>query len=271
MKKIAVISDIHGNLEALKTILLDIKKRGIEQIYCLGDTIGKGTRPNECLDLLKNTTMVYGNWEDFFNNRICSSNSAWERYNLLNEQLSKENKTRLKTLQLCCEIYISGRLVRMFHANPNNAWDNILSIDRIDDIYSLFLPTENTSDNVADVIIYEHTHMQNLLKLYNRTLINVGSVGNAFDVIRNERKDGNAKNTTNADYLIIEGQINSKEYSDIRYEFVSLKYDINQELEDSKNNPEFDNYSRELLTGKFRNINKYKDNFEKSYYDITNL
>jgi len=271
MKKIAVISDVHGNLEALKTVLLDIKERGIEQIYCLGDTIGKGTRPNECLDLLKDTIMVYGNWEDFLNNKICSSNNALERYNLLNEQISQENKERLRNLPLCYELYISGRLVRMFHATPNNAWDNILSIDRIDDLYSQFLPTKNTSNNIADIVVYAHTHMQNLMKLYNRTLINVGSVGNSFDVIRNEDKDGDIRNTITANYLIIEGEINSKEYSDIRFEFVSLNYDINKELSESVNNPEIDSYSSELLTGKFRNINKYKNNFEKSYYDITKL
>lgn len=268
MGKIAIISDIHGNLEALKTVLNDIEKKDIQQIYCLGDTIGKGTRPNECLDLLKNTIMVYGNWEDFFNNKICSSNTAWERYNLLNKQLSKENKDRLKSLPLCCELYISGRLVRMFHATPNNAWDSVLPIDRIGDIYNIFLPSKNTSDNIADVVVYAHTHMQNLMKLYNRTLINVGSVGNAFDIIRNKEKDGNNKNTTTANYLIIEGDIDSKEYSDIRFEFVSLNYDINKELEDSKENPEFEKYSSELLTGNFRNIEKYKENFEKSNYDI---
>ena len=271
MDKIAVISDVHGNYEALKTVLKDIKEKGIEQIYCLGDTIGKGTKPNECLDLLKDSIMVYGNWEDFFNNKICSNDSAWKRHNLLNSQLSEENKARLKSLPLCYEIYISGRLVRLFHANPNNAWDNVLPIDRIDDIYNLFLPTENTSENIADVVIYAHTHMQNLMRLYNRTLINIGSVGNAFDVIRNKEKDGNCKNTTNADYLIIEGELNSKEYADIRFEFVSLKYDLEKELENSKENPEFEVYSKELLNGEFRNVNKYKSNFEKSHYDITNL
>ena len=65
MEKIAIIADVHGNYEALKTVLIDIEKRGIKQIYCLGDVIGKGSRPNECLNLLKNCIMVYGNWEDF--------------------------------------------------------------------------------------------------------------------------------------------------------------------------------------------------------------
>lgn len=106
------------------------------------------------------------------------------------------------------------------------------------------------------------------MKLYNRILINVGSVGNAFDIIRNTIKDGKCENTTNADYLIIEGKLNSKKHSDIRFEFVSLNYDRNLEIERNKNNPEVEDYSKELLTGKFRNIEKYKNNFDKSQYDI---
>lgn len=96
MEKIAIIADVHGNYEALKTVLADIKKRKIKQIYCLGDVIGKGSRSNECLNLLKNCIMVYGNWEDFFNHKIYETNLSKERYELLNEQLSKENKDRLK-------------------------------------------------------------------------------------------------------------------------------------------------------------------------------
>lgn len=215
--------------------------------------------------------MVYGNWEDFLNNKICSSVPSLNMYNLLYEQLSEDNKAKLKTLPICLELYISGRLVRMFHASPDDAWKEVLEIDRLDDLYNQFLPTKNTSKNIADVVIYGHTHMQNLMKLYNRTLINVGSVGNALDGIRNEKKDGDSRNTTNADYLIVEGKLNSKEYSDLRFEFVSLKYNIGNVLKEIENIPEFEKYSKELLTGKYRNINKYKENFEKSFYDINNL
>lgn len=268
MNKIAIISDVHGNYEALKTVLADIEKRKINHIYCLGDVIGKGSRSNECLDLLKNCTMTYGNWEDFFNKKSCVNELDEKRYKLLDKQLSKENKDRLKTLPLCYEIYISGRLIRMFHATPSNSRDNVLEIDRIDKMYKQFLPTKHTNNEIADVVIYAHTHTQNLMKLYNRTLINVGSVGNAFDIIRNKGKDGKYENTTNADYLIIEGEIDSKEHADIRFEFVSLNYDRNLELQESKTNPELESYTKELLTGKFRNIEKYKNNFDESYYDI---
>lgn len=60
MKKIAIISDIHGNLKALETVLKDIEKRKITTIYCLGDIIGKETHSKECLALIrKKCDLVY--------------------------------------------------------------------------------------------------------------------------------------------------------------------------------------------------------------------
>ena len=46
----ALISDIHGNLEALEVVLDDIKSQGITEIFCLGDIIGYGPNPRECID-----------------------------------------------------------------------------------------------------------------------------------------------------------------------------------------------------------------------------
>ncbi|MDA1015123.1 MAG: metallophosphoesterase family protein [Planctomycetota bacterium] len=46
----AIISDIHGNLEALESVLADIKSRNIDEIYCLGDIVGYGPNPRECID-----------------------------------------------------------------------------------------------------------------------------------------------------------------------------------------------------------------------------
>lgn len=50
--KRALISDIHGNLEALNAVLADIADQGVSEIYCLGDIIGYGPNPRECLDLV---------------------------------------------------------------------------------------------------------------------------------------------------------------------------------------------------------------------------
>ncbi len=47
---IAIISDIHGNFEALEAVLADIDRRGIKDIICLGDVVGYGASPGDCLD-----------------------------------------------------------------------------------------------------------------------------------------------------------------------------------------------------------------------------
>ena len=48
----AIISDIHGNLEALQAVLADIDEQSVDEIYCLGDIIGYGPNPRECIDLV---------------------------------------------------------------------------------------------------------------------------------------------------------------------------------------------------------------------------
>ena len=48
----ALISDIHGNLEALRAVLEDIAQHDVEATYCLGDTVGYGPNPRECLELV---------------------------------------------------------------------------------------------------------------------------------------------------------------------------------------------------------------------------
>ncbi|MBL8849676.1 MAG: metallophosphoesterase family protein [Planctomycetaceae bacterium] len=48
----AIISDIHGNLEALEAVLADIQQQNVADIYCLGDILGYGPNPRECLDLV---------------------------------------------------------------------------------------------------------------------------------------------------------------------------------------------------------------------------
>lgn len=50
--KRAIISDIHSNLEALEAVLKDIQSQGIDEIYCLGDIVGYGPNPRECIDLV---------------------------------------------------------------------------------------------------------------------------------------------------------------------------------------------------------------------------
>ena len=168
---------------------------------------------------------------------------------------------------------MSGSLVRLFHASPT--YDNkvIINLDTIESKYKMFLPSENTVSQMnADVVIYGHIHHPYMDKLYNKTLINVGSVGNAFDTIRNEEKDSNVIETTNSNYLIIEGEYGSKKYnSDISFQFIKVPYDIDKELQDENLNIEKDNYRFELKMGKYRNMNKVNEGFIRLGIDVDNI
>ncbi|MEW6571270.1 MAG: metallophosphoesterase family protein [Nitrospirota bacterium] len=54
----AVISDVHSNLEALEAVLADIRKRKIKEILFLGDVVGYGPNPNECIETLAETCKI---------------------------------------------------------------------------------------------------------------------------------------------------------------------------------------------------------------------
>ncbi len=51
--KRAIISDIHSNLEAFEAVLEDIDSQGITEIFCLGDLVGYGPNPIECIDIMR--------------------------------------------------------------------------------------------------------------------------------------------------------------------------------------------------------------------------
>ncbi|MCS5631745.1 MAG: metallophosphatase family protein [Pirellulaceae bacterium] len=64
--KTALISDIHGNFEALQTVLADIREQQISRIFCLGDIVGYGPNPRECLDevIRKCDITILGNHDE---------------------------------------------------------------------------------------------------------------------------------------------------------------------------------------------------------------
>ena len=274
MDRIAIISDIHGNLEALKSVLNDIKKRNIDNIYCLGDIIAKGSHQQECVDLIRNSceVIIKGNCDEYFTSDIDLTNKSQEEINRINWNKSKINSETaifLNNLPFCYEFYMSGRLVRLVHAHPQKIDKFAGNIDKLERLYELLLPSENTiSDKKADVLIYGHIHTPYLQKIYNRFIINTGSVGNSIDVFRNDDKDGNVKNTTVANYLIISGLLNSNDINEpISYELVNVSYDIDKELSDNSDNIEFDSYSEELKKGKYRDMTKIYNSFEAREID----
>lgn len=67
MPKTALISDIHANIDALESVLSDIDQQGITEILCLGDIVGYGAAPAECLRLVRERckTSVIGNHDAY--------------------------------------------------------------------------------------------------------------------------------------------------------------------------------------------------------------
>ncbi len=259
MKKIAIISDIHGNLEALKTVLNDIKEKNIDEIICLGDIVAKGTHPNECIDLIRKHCHVVlkGNTDRFISEETDKSNTndlTHKRWKWNRDLVTKENLLYLKSLPFSYEFYLEDQLVRMFHATPTKDDCIVSQLTSIDIKKTQFEPSNHTSNKKADIVFYGHTHIQLMERLYCRTLINVGSVGNSLDLIRDLDFDSNVAQTTQAHYVILESNNHT-----LNIQFVSVPYDINKELEDVEKNLESQAYILELTKEIYHDFALLKD------------
>jgi diadenosine tetraphosphatase ApaH/serine/threonine PP2A family protein phosphatase len=128
--KIAILSDIHSNLEALDAALEYIRGRDIDNIYCLGDIVGYGPNPNECVERIRENCKValMGNHDyaavgmadiEYFNDYARAS-VFWTR-----DTLSQENLTYLESLPFSYE----EEAFLLVHSSPSNPsrWHYILS------------------------------------------------------------------------------------------------------------------------------------------------
>ncbi len=171
MEKLAIISDIHGNLESLKSVLCDIKERNIDKIICLGDIIAKGSNQHECIELIKNNceVVLQGNCDEHFTSDIDLSHETEQEIKRIKwnkSKLTQDDIKYLSSLPYCFEFYMSGRLVRLFHATPEKINGFVGNIDNIDRLYKLFLPSNNTNSNqLADIVIYGHIHTPFIQKI----------------------------------------------------------------------------------------------------------
>ena len=86
----AIISDIHGNMQALEAVVVDARREGAERFYCLGDIIGYGAQPVECLEIVReiSSATIQGNHEHAVLhgpagfNRLASEAVHWTRRQL---------------------------------------------------------------------------------------------------------------------------------------------------------------------------------------------
>jgi len=217
--KIAIMSDIHGNLEALTCVLQDIKEQGCQLTYCLGDVVGYGPNPKECLLAMQQfgIPVVKGNHDE-----ASSTDGPLDDYtfwavdalNWTRDKLQPEHKQWLEQLPFHLELPQFD--ATLYHANGHNPgrWDYIEK--GFDAIRTLF--TQNTQFSFVG-----HTHVAKLIILNadgqirdlppgnltavagQKYCVNVGSVG--------QPRDGDARSS----YVIYEPDARSIVYRRVTY------------------------------------------------------
>jgi len=252
----AVISDVHSNLEALTTVLADIESRGIETIYCLGDVVGYGPNPRECLDLIieKTKWTVLGNhdyavfYEPTNFNYGAEQASFWTRFTL---EAEKEQAKRNKQwsflgglpmrLTLNAELGPSSAVINFVHASPRRPINEYIFPD---DVYTNPIKVRVLFERVEHICFVGHTHLPGVFldepdfylpdelgDVYpiidnEKAIINIGSVG--------QPRDGDNR----ASYAYVE---------DNDVHFVRLQYDFETTIEKIKAIEKLDNFNAERL------------------------
>ncbi len=175
--KLAVISDIHGNLTALEAVLTSISREGVDKTVCLGDVVGYGARPNECVALMQENAVpcLLGNHDEAAIDRGNINNFnryAAEAIHWTSGQLNSDSRKFLIELDFTMEI--EGLL--LVHASPDEpqAWHYILSAFDGEISFRAF-------DH--PVCFFGHTHYPVIFTTPDgtRRLINAGSVGQPRD------------------------------------------------------------------------------------------
>jgi diadenosine tetraphosphatase ApaH/serine/threonine PP2A family protein phosphatase len=228
----ALISDIHGNVDALKVVLEDIDQRGITRILCLGDTIGYGPNPCECLDLVmaRAEWMLMGNhdfaamYEPTAFNTGAEQAAFWTRRQFELEPDADARRRRLKFLGSLLIRQWEGQTLCV-HASPRRPINEYIFPD---DVITAPGKMQAIFDRFKHRCFVGHTHMpgvftdepdfyppDDLDNVYEfrddeKCIINPGSVGQPRD--RDPR----------ASYAILHED---------RVEFVRLEYPIQTVIE----------------------------------------
>ena len=115
MDKIAIISDVHGNITALEAVIKDIKSKNINHIYCLGDSVLKSCNSDLVIDLLKEQCdiIIKGNCDEAVCRPDVPPGKFWTR-----EKIGEERANFIYNLPVTYEFYMSGYLIRLFHSSP---------------------------------------------------------------------------------------------------------------------------------------------------------
>jgi len=249
---IAVISDIHGNLDALEVALADIVGRGIDQVICLGDIIGYGPNPRECLDLVMEHCQwsLMGNhdfavlYEPTSFNATAETAAFWTRQQLEREPDAAVRRQRWKYLgTLKVRERMNGAL--WVHASPRRPINEYIFPD---DVITAPGKMQQIFDRFDRRCFVGHTHVTGIFTdepdFYppgdldgnykfvdkEKVIINPGSVGQPRD--RDPR----------ASYAVVH---------DDHVEFIRLEYDIHAVVDKVRDIPELNDFlGLRLLEGR---------------------
>ena len=187
--KIAVISDIHGNMDALDAVLEDIDQQGCEKIFVLGDYAMAGPQPSLVVDYFfrkqfdEKYKMIQGNtdlmiaeytqeiYESIKNNAPIMAEALLNDVSLLNPI----QKDFLKNLPIQLEVEVDDTKILLVHGSPRRNNEDILPDTSLQEV-------EKMLENVkANVVVCGHTHLPcGFQTSTKQTVVNVGSVGRPF-------------------------------------------------------------------------------------------
>ncbi len=252
----AILGDIHSNLEALTAVLADIEKRGITTIYCLGDVIGYGPNPQECLDIIISRAewCVLGNhdyavfYEPTNFNYAAEQAGFWTRETLEAEKNDQRRKTWWSFLgnlpmRKSLKANLGGYDVMMdfVHASPRRPINEYIFPD---DVYTNPVKVRVMFDRINHICFVGHTHVPGVF-LEEPDFYSPDELGNVYPIIAKEKaiinigSVGQPRDRNNkASYAIID---------DNELHFVRIAYDFEKTIAKIKAIEALDNFHGERL------------------------
>ncbi|RAZ51778.1 metallophosphoesterase family protein [Campylobacter hyointestinalis] len=172
--KIALISDIHSNLDYLITVLNNLNNK-VDKIYCLGDIIGYYDKPNEVIDIIKQNdiTCIKGNHEKYILGEISYDKTKDALYRLEEQKhiISSENLHYISKLDEEIVLNINNRKIYMTHSLPMDCETYLYNMEQFN--FSLL--------DKYDYYFFGHTHIPIIFYKFGTCIVNPGSVGQPRD------------------------------------------------------------------------------------------
>jgi predicted phosphodiesterase len=207
--RVALISDIHGNLIALEAVLADIEQAGVDQIIFLGDLATLGPQPREVAERIQrlDCPCVLDNHDDFVLERSRVPHLDWIS-DWFAAQLTADHLTFLRTFQATIRVKLDnkGHTLLCCHGSPRSYNENLLANtlpEELDEIIAAQTSEVSETSEVLVALACGHTHVPLIRRHHDLMIINVGSVGLPFETMP---PDGEPVLMPWAEYGIVEWQ-----------------------------------------------------------------